>query len=53
MAYEERRVVSTDPVEPTPSGGGSNATMMLTFLVGLVIILVVVLLILHGMLHLF
>jgi hypothetical protein len=37
--------------ERTTAAGGSNMTMLLTFIVGLLIILVAVLVILHAVMH--
>ena len=45
MPYVEERTSS--------AAGGSNMTMLLTFIIGLLIILVAVLVILHAVMHIF
>ncbi len=46
MPYVEERTT-------TAAGSGSNMTMLLTFIVGLLIILIAVLVILHAVMHIF
>jgi len=41
------------PVVEQRTSSGSNMTMMMTFLIGLIIIIVAVLIVLHGALHIF
>lgn len=41
------------PVVEQTGSGGSNSTMMLSFLIGILIIAIAVLVILHAVLHIF